>query len=249
MMGSGHNKEITTPTSSEISERRRLAAIGIKAGKSKRLVARELGVTATTISRYLEVLGITAPKKPIATIRKPAVVWKASSPATSDSKVAAQNPTKRIKLRPRPVFTRSVVPEPLKPGPPKSLSPAKPLRPEQLRQQRLEEMLQLVGSWFVERDPDYTRATNVLDKARNFLAARLDLCIQGVPESPMSAEQLRDHTRPEEMDPVVPQSLSRREEACAKWLANWLAAWAPKDKQLRKDLLDQTRAALPARLR
>ena len=142
-----------TPTSSEISERRRLAAIGIKAGKSKRLIARELGVTATTISRYLEVLGITANKKPTATRRKPALVWKGSSPATSDSKVAAQNRTKRIKLRPRPVFTRRVVPEPLKPGPPKPLSPAKPLRPEQLRRQRLEEMLQLVGSWFVEQEP------------------------------------------------------------------------------------------------
>jgi len=206
-----------------------------------------LGVTATTITRYLEVLGITANKKPTATRRKPAVVWKGSSPATSDSKVAAQNRTKRIKLRPRPVFTRRVVPEPLKPGPPKSLSPAKPLRAEQLRRQRLKEMLQLVGSWFVERDPDYTRATNVLDKARNFLAARLDLCIQGVPESPMSAEQLRDHTRPPEMDSA--RGTSSREEACAKWLANWLAGWAPKDKQLRKDLLDQTRAALPARLR
>ena len=126
MMGSGHNQGDMTPTSSEISERRRLAAIGIKAGKSQRLIARELGVTATTISRYLEVLGITANKKPTATRRKPAVVFKGSSPATSDRKVASQNPTKRIKLRPRPVFPRPGVPEPLKPGPPKPLSPAFP---------------------------------------------------------------------------------------------------------------------------
>ena len=171
MMGSGHNQGDTTPTSSEISERRRLAAIGAKAGKSKRLIARELGVTATTITRYLEVLGITANKKPTATRRKPAVVWKGSSPATSDSKVAAQNRTKRIKLRPRPVFPRRVVPEPLKPGPPKPLSPEIPLSPEQLRQQRLEEMLQLVGAWLDEQKPYYTRSDNVLDKARNRLAA------------------------------------------------------------------------------
>ena len=73
------------------------------------------------------------------------MVWKGSSPATSDSKVAARNRTKRIKLRPRPVFTRRVVPEPLKPGPPKPLSPEISLSPEAPAGNSIsEEMLQLV---------------------------------------------------------------------------------------------------------
>ena len=62
----------------------------------------------------------------------------------------------------------------------------------------------------------------------------------------MSAVQLRDYTRPPEMDAAKSQSLSRREEVCALWLARWLAAWAPEDKQLRNNVLDQARAHLRA---
>jgi nucleoid DNA-binding protein len=226
------------------AERRKLAAIGVKAGKSRRLIAQQLDVTATTIRRDMKVLGITRNKKPTATRRKPAAVWKSSRRATSDRRVAVQNPTKRLKLPPRPVFPRRVVPEPLKPGPPKPPSPEIPLSPAELRRQRLEEMLQLVGSWLLERKPDYLRAINVLDKARKSLATHLDSPARGLPESPMSAAQLRDYTRPP--DPDIPQSLSRREEVCAQWLALWLAAWAPEDKQLRNDLLNQVRALLTA---
>jgi hypothetical protein len=215
--------------------------IGIKAGKSKRLIARELGVTATTISRYLEAQGITATKKPTATRRKPDVVFKDSSRATSDRKVASQNPTKRIKLRPRPVFPRRVVPEPLKPGPPK------PLSPKQLRRQHFEEMLQLVQAWLVEQKHYYSIAERVLDKARKSLAASPSgIYVRGLLESLMSAAQLRDHTRPTEMDSAIPQGTFRTEEVCALWLARWLATWEPKDKQLRNDVLDQTRARVTA---
>src|ERR1035441_1760550 len=111
------------------AERRKLTAIGVKAGKSRRLIAQKLNVTETTIRRDLEALGITRTKKPTATRRKPAVVFKGGGRATSDRKVAAQNPTKPLKLPPRPVFPRLVVPEPLKPGPPKPPGPAKPLSP------------------------------------------------------------------------------------------------------------------------
>src|ERR1035437_3595155 len=76
-----------TPTSSQISERRKLAAIGVKAGKSQRLIAQKLTVTETTTRRDLEALGITRNKKPAATRRKPDVVFKGSSPATPDGKV------------------------------------------------------------------------------------------------------------------------------------------------------------------
>jgi len=82
------------------AERRKLIAIGVKAGKSQRLIAHELNVTATTIARDLKIQGITANKKPTATIRKPAVVFKSSSPAISDTKP----------LQPAP---RIVVPRPL----------------------------------------------------------------------------------------------------------------------------------------
>ena len=235
--------------SSKISpaERRKLIAAGVKAGKSLRLIAQELNVTGTTIRRDLEAQGITRTKKPTATRRKPAVVFKASSPAASDSKVAAQTPAKPLKLPPRPVFPRRVVPEPLKPGPPKPPSPEIPLSPEQLRQQHLEEMLQLVGSWLLERKPDYWRAINVLDKARKNLAASPSgFYVRGLHESLMSAAQLRDHTRPPEMDAAKSQSLSRREEVCALWLARWLAAWAPEDKQLRNEVLDKVRAHVTA---
>jgi len=102
-----------------------LVAIGIKAGKSQRLIAQELNVTETTIRRDLrdlKVQGITANKKPTATRRKPAVVWKESSRATSERKVASQNPTKpqqptpRNKaISPRPVSPRVVVPKQITP--------------------------------------------------------------------------------------------------------------------------------------
>jgi nucleoid DNA-binding protein len=230
-------------------ERRKLTAVGVKAGKSQRLIAQELNVTETTIRRDLEVLGIPASKKPTATRRKPAVVWKGSSHATSDRKVASQNPIKSHKPTPRnkDVSPRIVVPEPLKPRQPKHRGPEIPLSPEELRRQRLDEMLQLVQSWLVERDRDYLRATNVLDKARNSLAAsRPDFYTRGLPESPMSAVQLRDYTRPPEMDAAKSQSLSRREEVCALWLARWLAAWETKDEQLRNKVIDQTRALVTA---
>ena len=168
-----HSEINSTPKISP-AERRKLVAIGIKAGKSQRLIAQELNVTPTTIARDLELLGITANKKPTATIRKPAVVFKASSPAIPDKKVASQNPTKRFKLPPRPVFPRPGVPEPLKPGPPKFLSP------EQLRQQHLEEMLQLVGAWLVDQKHYYSREETVLDKARIRLASTPGLPRSGV---------------------------------------------------------------------
>jgi hypothetical protein len=107
-------------------------------------------------------------------------------------------------------------------------------------------MLQLVQSWLLEQYKYYQRKDNVLDKARNLLATRRDSPVQGLPESPMSAAQLRDHTRPPEMDAAIPQGRFRGEGACALWLANWLAAWAPKDKQLRNDVLDQARALVSA---
>jgi nucleoid DNA-binding protein len=229
-------------------ERRKLTAIGVKAGKSRRLIAQELNVTETTIRRDLEVQGITANKKPTATRRKPAVVWKGSSRATSDRKVASQNPTKPHQPTPRnkDISPRIVVPKPLKPRPPKHRSPEIPLSPEELRRQHLEEMLQLVQSWLVERYHDYQHATNVLDKARILLATRRDLPVRELPESPMSADQLLHHTRPQEMDSASSQNRFRGEEACALWLARWLAAWAPQDKQLRNDVLDQARARLSA---
>lgn len=228
------------PDSSKIAprERRKLIAAGVKAGKSLRLIAQELNVTGATIRRDMKVRGITANKKPTATRRKKAVVFKASHRAISDRKVAAQHPTKRIKLPPRPVFPRRVLPKPPKPGPPK------PLSPEELRRQHLEEMLSLVGSWLLERKPDYLRAINVLDKARKSLATHRDSSARGVPESSMTAAELRDYTRPE--DPAIPQSLSRREEACATWLARWLAAWEPQDKQLRNQVLDKVRTRVTA---
>jgi hypothetical protein len=191
----------------------------------------------------LEFLGITANKKPTATIRKPAVVFKGSIPVTSERKVAAQNPTKPFKLPPRPVFPRPGVPEPLKPKPP---SPAIPLGPAELRQQHLEEMLELVGAWLVDQKHYYSIAERVLDKARHRLATHRDSSARGLPESPMSAAQLRDHTRPKEMDAAKSQGTYRTEEVCALWLARWLAAWAPEDKQLRNQVIDQTKARVTA---
>ena len=57
-------------------------------------------------------------KKPTATERKPAVVWKGSSRATSDRKVASQNPIKSHKQTPRnkDISRRIVVPEPPQAG-------------------------------------------------------------------------------------------------------------------------------------
>ena len=214
-------------------ERRKLVAIGIKAGKSRRLIAQELNVTETTIRRDLEVQGIAANKKPTATRRKPAVVFK----------VASQPPAKPFKPTPwkKDIARRIVLPP--KPIPPKSRIPEAPLSPERLQQQHREEMLQLVHSWLVERKPDYTRAEIVLDKARKSLATHRDVPVRE-PESSMSAAQLRDHTRPKEMDATKPQNIFRREEACALWLARWLAAWEPHNKQLRNEVLDHARASL-----
>ena len=79
-----HSEIDSTPPKISPAERRKLVAIGIKARKSQRLIAQELNVTATTIRRDLKLLGTTANKKPTATIRKPAVVFK----------VAPQHPTK-----------------------------------------------------------------------------------------------------------------------------------------------------------
>jgi nucleoid DNA-binding protein/transposase-like protein len=71
--GEMKHSEIDSPPRISPAERRKLVANGIKAGKSRRLIARELNVTPTTIARDLELQGITANKKPTATIRKPAV--------------------------------------------------------------------------------------------------------------------------------------------------------------------------------
>jgi nucleoid DNA-binding protein len=236
-------------------ERRKLIAAGVKAGKSLRLIAQELKVKETTIRRDMKARGLTAIKKPTVTRRKKAVAWKVSRRATPERKVAVQTPTKplkltqtptkRIKLPPRPVFPRRVVPEPLQPGPPKPPISEIPLSPEQLRRQHLEEMLQLVGSWLLERKPDYWHAINVLDKARKSLAASPSgFYVRGLLESAMSAEQLRDSTRPEEMDTA--RGTSRTEEICAQWLARWLAAWEPKEEQLRTEVLDKIRALVTA---
>ena len=62
----------------------------------------------------------------------------------------------------------------------------------------------------------------------------------------MGADQLLHHTRPKEMDAASSQNLYRREEVCALWLARWLAAWAPEDRELRNNVLDQARAHLRA---
>ena len=251
--------------SSKISpaERRKLIAAGVKAGKSLRLIAQELNVTGTTIQRDMKVRGITANKKPTVTRRKKAVACKVSRRATSDRKVASQNPTKplkltptptkphkltptptkRINLLPRPVFPRRVVPEPLKPGPPKQPSPVIPLSPEQLRRQHLEEVLQLVQSWLDEQKRDYLRPENVLDKARKSLAAHRDPR-SGVARIADECCSTAGSHPSQEMDAAKPQSQSRREETCAKWLANWLAAWEPKDKQLRTEVLNKVRALL-----
>jgi hypothetical protein len=106
-------------------------------------------------------------------------------------------------------------------------------------------MLQLVGSWLLERKPDYWHAINVLDKARKSLAASPSgFYVRGLPESPMSAAQLRDHTRPREMDTA--RGTSRTEEVCALWLANWLAAWEPKEEQLRNKVIDKIKALVTA---
>jgi nucleoid DNA-binding protein len=234
--------EINSPPKISPAARRKLVAIGIKAGKSRRLIARELNVTATTIARDLELLGITANKKPIATRRKPAVIFK----------VAPQHPAKprkpapRIKgIRPRPVLPRRVAPAPLRPEPPKPSGPVKPLSPEQLRRQHLEEMLLLVESWLIEQKYYYSIAERVLDKARIRLTASGDHYVRGLHESPMSAQQLRDSTRPPEMDSA--RGTYRTEEVCALWLAGWLAAWAPKDEQLRNQVLNRVRALVTAR--
>jgi nucleoid DNA-binding protein len=235
----GEMKQSEIDSTSKISpaQRRKLVAIGIKARKSRRLIARELNVTPTTIARDLELLGITANKKPTATIRKPAVVFKSNRPATTDSKPL--QPPPRIKGNP----PQPVVPEPLKPEPP---SPEILLSPEQLRQQHLEEMLQLMRAWLDERNNYYQHKENVLDKARIRLAARRKFPVPELPESPMSAAQLRDDTRPKEWDSAKSQGMSRREEVCATWLERWLAAWEPKDEQLRNQVIDQTRARVTA---
>jgi hypothetical protein len=128
---------------------------------------------------------------------------------------------------------------------PKQPRPEIPLSPEQLRRQHLEEMLQLVGAWLDERKGDYSIAERVLDKARNRLATHRNVP-RRLPESSMSAAQLRDHTRPTEMDSAKSQGMSRREEVCAIWLERWLAAWEPKDEQLRYQVIDQTKARVTA---
>jgi hypothetical protein len=107
-------------------------------------------------------------------------------------------------------------------------------------------MLRLVQAWLGAQHKYYVRKENVLDKARNRLATRRDVPVQGLPESPMTAAQLRDQTRPLEMDPVIDQGRFRGEEACALWLANWLAAWESQDKQLSNQVIDQTRARVTA---
>jgi hypothetical protein len=107
-------------------------------------------------------------------------------------------------------------------------------------------MLPLVQAWLDEQYKYYQRAENVLDKAKIRLATHRDVPARGLPESPMSAAQLRDYTRPPEMDTTIDQGRFRGEEACALWLTNWLAAWEPKDEQLRNQVIDQTRALVTA---
>lgn len=151
------------------------------------------------------------------------------TPAPTEPHQLPPTPTKRIKFRkrielpPRPVFPR-------------------PLSPEELRRKHLEEMLSLVQSWIGEQWNNCQRKENILDKARIRLASSQDFFAQLLPEAPMSAAQLRDYTRPPEMDGAIPQGTYRTEEVCAKWLANWLEAWAPEDKQLRKEVLEKVRA-------
>jgi len=222
---------------------------GINANKKPTVTRRKKKAAAWNVSRRAtpeRKVAVPTPTEPLPpTPTKP---HQLTSTPTKPLKLPP-TPTERIKLRkrinlpPRPVFTPRVVAKPLQPEPPKPRSPEIPLSPEQLRRRRLEEMLQLVGSWLLERKPDYWLAINVLDKAWNHLAASPNFFVRGLPESTMSAAQLRDHTRPPGMDSA---SRDRREEVCALWLARWLADWAREDKQLRKEVLDQIRALVTA---
>lgn len=121
----------------------------------------------------------------------------------------------------------------------------KPKTPEEVRQQRLQEMIQSVQSWLEKEAPNYWRAIDVVDKARNRLNASSYGYFQGIPVTSKSAAELRDQTRPAEMDSAASQIPLRREENCPQWLASWIAYWEPRDESLRNELLNLVRAKQP----
>lgn len=240
---------IRKPQSRKLSpaERREYVALGVKAGKSLRLLAEQLGVTDATIRRDLLSFGITGNKKPAVTRRKKAAVWKTSSKKAAENKALENQKVKRFRTvadsaRARPKRRKKIA----LPERPKLTEPTK-LSPEQRRQQRLEEMVDLIDSWLAEHRQDYLHRENVLDKAKNRLKAKPGFYVQQLPDSSLSAAELLAKTRPEEMDSARLQSISRREEVCALWLARWLAAWAPHDEDLRDAVLNQARSRLRVR--
>lgn len=207
------------------AERRKRAVIGVKAKKSKRAIAKELGVSDTTIARDLKSPAKYAKKKSATTRRKPGAPPKVGRHKGISPKPSVSNTTRSVKGALG-----------------KSSDSERLTTAEDVRQQRLQEMVELVHSWLAERRADYHRATSVVDKARNRLNASSHAYFDGMPEPSMSAAELRDQSRPQEMDSAMSQRLSRREEVCAKWLARWMAEWEPRDEALRYEVLNQVRS-------
>ena len=104
-------------------------------------------------------------------------------------------------------------------------------------------MIDLIKSWLDKHKNDYWRAKNVIDEARNLLNSRPKSWVKK-PEPSLSAAELRDQTRPAEMDSARRHGLMRSEHVCAVWLARWLSAWAPGDDDLQFELLNRVRANL-----
>jgi transposase len=213
-------------------ERRKLAVIGVKAGKSKRSIAKELGVSARTIHRDLK-----NPRKPTKKTRSAGARRKPDTPQKAELPKGTQQRKRTItpvRMPNAPIELQ----EQLK----MSSDSEKSKTPEEVRQLRLQEMVQLADSWLAEQRRNYWRAINVVDKARNRLNASSYGYFRGIPEPSKRAAELRDQNRPEEMDSASSQSLLRREEVCAQWLARWMAAWAPRDEELRNEVFNQVRA-------
>jgi nucleoid DNA-binding protein len=207
------------------SERRKLAIIGVKAGKSRISIAKELRVSETTIRRDLKSPVKPAKKKSGATRRKPG-----APPKEGSHKGASRKPSVSKAIGTAKSTLRKI------------LDSERPTAAEEARQQRLQEMVDLVDSWLAEQKRDYRRATSVVDIARNKLSASSHAYFRGIPEPSMSAEALRDQTRPPEVDSARAQNLSRREEVCAQWLSRWIAEWEPRDEALRNEVFRRVRA-------
>jgi hypothetical protein len=224
-------------------QRRELVKIGVKAGKSRRLMAQELGVTDVTIRRDLEFLGINADEKPVITRGKKVAAGETKKSRPSETQTAETQRAeliRKIALAAKKRGNRQItLPKISKPKPPIQESPVQ-LSPKEHRQQRLQEMLELIQSWMVDHKSDYTRAKNVVGKAHNRLKASRDFYVKSLPESDLSPSELRDQSRPTEMSAAASQGIARREEVCAQWLAGWLAVWSPRDEGLRNEVLNQT---------